>query len=205
MTQVQRRAQLASKAREAFLEGGYRATTTKDLARAAGVSEALIVKHFGSKEELFRRSMVDPLLEMLRGAVQQPVPVGPSIIEQRQNLHDFLYRWAKIVREEGPLFWAVLREARDFPEIGEIALLFRSHIEAVADRLALATDRSEYRRFDTWIAACIGLAAGTAAGMVGGDMESFVTELVDIVYEGVLSGEGRQALGAAPRSEGSGK
>ena len=97
----------------------------------------------------------------------------------------------------------MLREAPDFPEIGEIALLFRSHIEAVANRLTITTQRSEYRPFDTWVAACLGLAAGTAAGMVGGDMEAFVGQLVDIVYEGVLSGEGRRALGAAAGPEGS--
>ena len=204
MTQEERRAQLVTKAREAFLEGGYRGTTTKYVAQSAGVSEALVVKHFGSKEELFRHAMVDPLLEILRDAVRQPVPVGPSIIQQREDLHSFLLRWAKVVREQGPLFWAVLREAQDFPEIGEIALLFRSHVEAVANRLTITTQRSEYRPFDTWVAACLGLAAGTAAGMVGGDMDAFVAQVVDIIYEGVLSGEGRRVLSAAAGSEGSG-
>ena len=50
-----------------------------------------------------------------------------------------------------------------------------------------------------------GAFRGYRSGMVGGDMESFVTELVDILYEGALSPEGRQALGAATRTEGSGK
>lgn len=36
-----------------FAKKGFSATTTKDLAKAAGVSEALLYKHFPSKESLF--------------------------------------------------------------------------------------------------------------------------------------------------------
>jgi len=38
---------------EIFVEKGFHATTTKDLAGAAGVSEALLYKHFPSKDSLY--------------------------------------------------------------------------------------------------------------------------------------------------------
>lgn len=192
----QRRAQLVSAAREVFIQGGYHGTTTKDVANAAGVSEALIVKHFGSKEALFRHSMVDPLLDMLRtAAARTPRRAEPDVREERDGLQDFLYGWAKVVREEGPLLWAVLRETRDFPDIAEsMAALFRSHVEQVARNIAHGTDRAEYRQFDALAATYTGLAAATMAGLVGDDPESFVSQVVDIIFLGVLAPDGRRSL-----------
>lgn len=39
--------------RDVFAEKGFEGTTTRDLAKAAGVSEALLYKHFPSKESLY--------------------------------------------------------------------------------------------------------------------------------------------------------
>ncbi|MFN2456467.1 MAG: helix-turn-helix domain-containing protein, partial [Pyrinomonadaceae bacterium] len=36
-----------------FSERGFRGTTTREIARAAGVSEAIIFRHFATKEELY--------------------------------------------------------------------------------------------------------------------------------------------------------
>jgi AcrR family transcriptional regulator len=47
-----RRAEIASAARRLFAENGYHATTTRQLARASGVSDALLYRHFESKEAL---------------------------------------------------------------------------------------------------------------------------------------------------------
>ncbi|MCF2525719.1 TetR/AcrR family transcriptional regulator [Yinghuangia soli] len=47
------RAQIADAARGLFLEHGYRRTTLRAIAAAAGVDQALIKYHFGSKQQLF--------------------------------------------------------------------------------------------------------------------------------------------------------
>jgi AcrR family transcriptional regulator len=49
----ERRGSILRAAARVFAENGFRGTTTKALAEAAGVSEALIFKHFPSKEALF--------------------------------------------------------------------------------------------------------------------------------------------------------
>ena len=49
-----RRAQIIQIARRLFAEGGYRPTTTRQLARAAGVSDALMYRHFESKDDVLR-------------------------------------------------------------------------------------------------------------------------------------------------------
>ena len=48
--------QIVDAAREAFLEHGFTATTA-EIARRAGISEGIIFKRFGSKEELFARTV----------------------------------------------------------------------------------------------------------------------------------------------------
>jgi AcrR family transcriptional regulator len=49
-----RRAQIVGIARRLFAEGGYRTTTTRQLAREAGVSDALMYRHFKSKDDVLR-------------------------------------------------------------------------------------------------------------------------------------------------------
>jgi AcrR family transcriptional regulator len=56
-------------AREVFREGGH-AAPTRDIARAAGISQAVLYQRFGSKEDLFCRAMTPdrPDVEALLGA-----------------------------------------------------------------------------------------------------------------------------------------
>jgi len=49
----ERRSQLLRIAKELFSERGFENTTTKAIAAAAGVTEAMIFRHFASKEELY--------------------------------------------------------------------------------------------------------------------------------------------------------
>ncbi|MEV4639702.1 TetR family transcriptional regulator [Actinoplanes sp. NPDC049548] len=51
------KARIARVARDLFLERGYRGTTVRAVASAAGVDVALINYHFGSKQGLFGRSL----------------------------------------------------------------------------------------------------------------------------------------------------
>lgn len=51
---------LLDAARELFVRQDYRATTTREIAEAAGVTEYLLFRHFGSKAGLFREALVLP-------------------------------------------------------------------------------------------------------------------------------------------------
>ena len=48
-----RRGALVRSAMELFAQRGFRGTTTREIAHAAGVSEAIIFRHFANKEELY--------------------------------------------------------------------------------------------------------------------------------------------------------
>jgi TetR/AcrR family transcriptional regulator len=49
----ERRIQLLRIAKELFSEHGFENTTAKEIAEAAGVTEAIVFRHFGSKQELY--------------------------------------------------------------------------------------------------------------------------------------------------------
>lgn len=60
-----------------FAKKGFNRTTTKELARQAGVSEAMIFKHFSSKEKLYssildlKARQADPLTDIKEAAANQ--------------------------------------------------------------------------------------------------------------------------------------
>jgi AcrR family transcriptional regulator len=49
-----RRQEIITSAMELFAKKGFRGTTTRDLATHAGINEAIIFRHFNTKEELYR-------------------------------------------------------------------------------------------------------------------------------------------------------
>jgi TetR/AcrR family transcriptional regulator len=69
-----RRDQILRVARAVFAVKGFRGTTTKEIAAAAGVTEALVFQHFATKQDLYRSILeakveqhpVEPVLAALR-------------------------------------------------------------------------------------------------------------------------------------------
>lgn len=53
MAGEERRLQILAVAVRLFSQRGFRGTTTKEIAQAAGVSEAMVFRHFATKEELY--------------------------------------------------------------------------------------------------------------------------------------------------------
>src|SRR6202158_5314678 len=53
LSSEERRTAIIRAVRQVFAEKGFDGTTTRELASAAGVSEALLFKHFPNKEALF--------------------------------------------------------------------------------------------------------------------------------------------------------
>lgn len=63
-----------------FGDKGYSGATSRDLARAAGVSESVLYRHFGSKSNLFAEAVVTPFAavleafsDLLKQTVAQPL------------------------------------------------------------------------------------------------------------------------------------
>jgi AcrR family transcriptional regulator len=72
LSSEERRAAIIQAVRRVFAEKGFDGTTTRELADSAGVSEALLFKHFPTKEALYSAMLVscqhqnDPAIERLK-------------------------------------------------------------------------------------------------------------------------------------------
>ncbi|MFD0344528.1 TetR/AcrR family transcriptional regulator [Streptomyces sp. NPDC127117] len=75
LPRAQRRAQTAKRilaaARALFTESGYDRTTIRAVAAKAQVDPALVMQHFGSKDELFRRAITVSSQEAMEGGQEK--------------------------------------------------------------------------------------------------------------------------------------
>src|SRR5206468_7204943 len=73
----ERRAAIIGAVRRVFAEKGFHGTTTRELAEAAGVSEALLFKHFPTKEALFSAMQLS-CCEQDHGRIERLKALQPS-------------------------------------------------------------------------------------------------------------------------------
>jgi AcrR family transcriptional regulator len=74
----ERRAAIIKAVRRVFAEKGFDGTTTRELAAAAGVSEALLFKHFPNKEALFSAMQLSCCTEQDLGRFERLKALEPS-------------------------------------------------------------------------------------------------------------------------------
>ncbi|MFB7209884.1 TetR/AcrR family transcriptional regulator [Streptomyces sp. NPDC056255] len=112
MEQKPARVRIIDAAHQLMLTIGLARATTKEIARAAGCSEAALYKHFASKEELFvtvlkeRLPRIDPLLKQL---IATP---GPKERTVEQNLTEIARRAALFYEQVFPIAASLYAEPR---------------------------------------------------------------------------------------------
>lgn len=78
LTADERRNAIVAAATNVFAEKGFHGTTTRELAKAAGVSEALLYKHFPSKESLFSAMLASGANGALSTTFKRVIALEPS-------------------------------------------------------------------------------------------------------------------------------
>jgi AcrR family transcriptional regulator len=78
LSSEERRAAIVKAVRWAFAEKGFHGTTTRELAEAAGVSEALLFKHFPTKEALFAAMQMSCCSEEHQGRIERLKTLEPG-------------------------------------------------------------------------------------------------------------------------------
>ena len=82
MAGEERRLQILAVAVSLFSQKGFRGTTTKEIAQAAGVSEAMVFRHFATKEELYA-AILDH--KACKGARFDPMVMAQDAIERKDD------------------------------------------------------------------------------------------------------------------------
>jgi AcrR family transcriptional regulator len=83
----ERRDQILKTAVTLFSQRGFSGTTTKEIARAAGVSEAMVFRHFASKDELYGAILADKACK--DGMQQVPWETNETLIKAIAEKDDF--------------------------------------------------------------------------------------------------------------------
>jgi AcrR family transcriptional regulator len=82
LTGEERRREIVRVAVKLFSQRGFRGTTTKEIAQAAGVSEAIIFRHFATKEELYR-AIIDHV--SCEGGIDNPCDIVGDAINRKDD------------------------------------------------------------------------------------------------------------------------
>jgi AcrR family transcriptional regulator len=156
-----RRAVIVEAGLSVFSTRAYRCATTAEIARAAGVTEPILYRHFGSKRELFL-ACLDEVWARLREAVEdeiaaEPDPAGWVLAVPRA---------IAALRRRGlaptQLWLHALSEATEDPEIQRH---FRRHLRDAHDYVASVLRRAQEaggvrHELDVEAEAWIGLGLG---------------------------------------------
>jgi AcrR family transcriptional regulator len=77
----ERRILILNAAREVFIESGYSAARTDEIAERAGITKGFLFRLFSSKEQLYRESIEEPLVELYRNLETKTIELS-----QQENL-----------------------------------------------------------------------------------------------------------------------
>lgn len=202
VTAEDRRQQIIEVARELFSAQGYQGTTTRELAEAVGINEALLFRHFSSKEDLYW-AVLQHMIEVHSGKDRIAECLRSGMPEREALLAiagEILNRNHQLVRL---LFFSAL-------ERHELAdRFFRTHViayhEIVAEYIREGIAAGRFRKVDPLLSAraFIGMVAyhSQLQDLFGGrhfhsfSNEQVASQLVDIWLQGMQPINGRLTSG----------
>jgi AcrR family transcriptional regulator len=138
----QRREQLISVATKQFAKYGFDATTTDTIAKSAGVTEPILYRHFGSKQELF-------------------IAITREVSEQT------LRHWRDLISPIDDPAEQLRTIARQFPahlkEMGDAYRVIHNALTTSRDRKVLAVLREHYHQMEAFF--CTVIETGIKRGV----------------------------------------
>ncbi|WP_313406544.1 helix-turn-helix domain-containing protein [Aeromicrobium sp.] len=112
MSAERRRAQIIDSARAVFARQGYAGSRTREIAAEAGVNEAMLYRHFPSKEELFEASVLESIDAAMVRATANARGISRDLAGSATQIDDGIRKFftdlADIAVELGPLIGATL-------------------------------------------------------------------------------------------------
>lgn len=175
-----------------FAEQGYARATTRALARAAGVNEVTLFRHFGSKQNLFAS-----VIEQFGGAAITKALEVQLSGDYIQDLHAVGSQLLKVLLQRRDAMRLMLCEAEHFPEVQAVmvqnprrlrhmlAAYFQQQIEA--GRVRPLHPEAMAQAFAGMLFSCAILwGILEDAAELGLAAEELVAEFVDLFAHGTL-------------------
>jgi AcrR family transcriptional regulator len=140
MAAEDRRKQIVRAAMDLFARKGFNGTTTKEIALAAGVNEAIIFRHFATKQELYS-AIIDSKMAECRA---QLVPALEGDIQRKDDrglFEDLAYGLLEFHRQDGSFMRLLLHSALEGHELSrmffqtQVSVNFRFIADYIAQRI----------------------------------------------------------------------
>ncbi len=187
---------LLEAARKLFARKDYRSTTTREIADAAGVTEHLLFRHFGSKAGLFNEALVAPFTDFVDDFGTRWQSLIPEDTDEQELARDFAGRLYDVLTEHrGLLLTLVSSEtltadelaATGIADIGN-ALAALGKISAEGIELRGMESAQPALPAHSTVAMIVGMVAmrSTFFGADPPDREAIVDELVQAALHGFL-------------------
>ena len=132
---MNRRNEILAAAAEVFAQHGFRGSTTRRIADAAGVNEITIFRQFGSKEALLREAMKHSSIS----TELAPLPEIPS--DPERELTEWSESFIRHLRLRSSIIRKMMSEIEERPEMRECASDVPSHASDELCRYLLALRR----------------------------------------------------------------
>jgi AcrR family transcriptional regulator len=191
---------LLDAARDLFARQDYRSTTTREIAEAAGVTEALLFRQFGSKAALFHETMVVPFTSFVDDFGRTWQAVVPEETDEDELASQFVGQLYDVfVEHRGLVLTLLASEALGEEEMAEagiadirraLAVLGRISAEGMAMR-GMRSSHPDLAAYST-VAMIAGMAAlrSTYFGTKQPPREAIVEELTYAILHGFLHRDG---------------
>lgn len=154
MAAEDRRQQILEVAVELFSQKGFRGTTTKEIAQAAGVNEAIIFRHFATKSELYAaimdRKAKSARVQEMQSSLNEAIERG----DDRQVFESLAYHVLEFHEHDDTAMRLLLYSALEGHELAD--MIVRNHISKthrqLADYLKRRIAEGAFRRIDPLMA-----------------------------------------------------
>ena len=187
---------LLDAARDLFARRDYRSTTTREIADAAGVSEYLLFRHFGSKAGLFREALVLPFTGFLDEFRKTWQSVDPEQTDEEQLSRQFVGQlYDVLVEHQGLLLTLVAADGLSDEDIQATGITdIRRALSVLgqisAEGMSLRGMRSTQPDLPahSTVAMIVGMVAlrSTFFGTMPPSRDAIVDELVQAILHGFL-------------------
>jgi AcrR family transcriptional regulator len=184
----QRREQLIDVATKLFAGFGYDATTTAAIAKAAGVTEPILYRHFKSKQELFVaivRSVSDRTLQQWQDAIANTA----DPVERIKRVAGGMPEHFRKLEDQYHVLHGALATSRD----KKVLSVMREHYKQIEEFFAqLITDGKKNGTFrkdlDVRAGAWEFIYAGIGFAMINLNLGGMDRAMTDAVIESILRG-----------------
>ncbi|MBL8189133.1 MAG: TetR/AcrR family transcriptional regulator [Acidobacteria bacterium] len=126
MTAEDRRQQILEVAMELFSQRGFRGTTTKEIALAAGVNEAIIFRHFATKSDLYAAIIDQKASSENVQTLQRVIDEAMGRGDDRQVFESFAFHILEFHEHDDTAMRILFYSALEGHELAE--MIFTNHI-----------------------------------------------------------------------------